>query len=189
MTSYTRNGQTITAKTPTGPMMQCFIDLCYLTAQRSTEIRELTWAQVDYEAGAIHFTPTKTRDSSGAKVDWPITPEIAAVLDRVREIDGVVKRIGALTVIHALDGEVYAAAAMRMAWNSACERAGLKGARYTVKDIRAKAATDAKRAGYDLDEIMAALAHSDAKTTEIYLKQREVPLSNLRLKVPGLKSG
>jgi integrase len=25
-------------------MMQCFVDLCYLTAQRSTEIRNLRWA-------------------------------------------------------------------------------------------------------------------------------------------------
>lgn len=187
--TYTRKGQTIMAKTPTGPMMQCFVDLCYLTAQRSTEIRELTWGQVDREAGVIHFVPSKTEDSSGVAVDWPITPEVGAVLDRVREIDGVVKRIGTLTVIHALDGKMYAAAAMRMAWNSACERAGLGDTRYTVKDIRAKAATDAKREGYDLDDIMTGLAHTDAKTTEIYLKQREVKLANLRLKVPTVKSG
>lgn len=179
--------KTITAKVQTGPMMQCFFDLCYLTAQRSTDVRALTWAQIDRDAGVIHFVPSKTEDSSGAAVDWPITPEIAAVLDRVRELDGV-QRIGKLPVIHALDGKPYGATAVRSAWDRACERAGLTDADYTVKDIRAKAATDAKRAGYDLDEIMAALAHTDAKTTEIYLKQRDVPLANLRLAVPVAKS-
>lgn len=179
--------KTITGKVQTGPMMQCFFDLCYLTAQRSTDIRSLTWAQVDHETGVIHFLPSKTEDSSGAAVDWPITPEIAAVLDRVRELDGV-QRIGKLPVIHALDGKPYGATAVRSAWDRACERAGLTDAGYTVKDIRAKAATDAKRAGYDLDEIMTALAHTDTKTTEIYLKQRDVALSNLRLAVPVAKS-
>lgn len=184
--------KTITAKVQTGPMMECFFDLCYLTAQRSTEIRNLTWAQIDREAGTIHFLPSKTEDSSGATVDWPITPEIAAVLDRVRELDGGVQRIGALPVIHPEERKLrdrpYGTTAVRSAWDRACERAGLTEMNYTTKDIRAKAATDAKRAGYDLDEIGVGLAHTDSKTTEIYLKQRDVPLSNLRLTVPALKS-
>jgi integrase len=33
-------------KTRSGEMIQCFIDLCYLTAQRSTEIRNLKWSEV-----------------------------------------------------------------------------------------------------------------------------------------------
>lgn len=174
----------ITAKVQTGEMMQCFFDLCYLTAQRSTDIRALTWAQVDREAGVIHFVPSKTEDSSGVAVDWPITPEIAAVLDRARSLG----KVKSMYVIHALDGQPYGTTAVRSAWDRANERAGLTDEGYTTKDIRAKAATDAKRAGYDLDEIMTGLAHTDAKTTEIYLKQRDVPLANLRLAVPVAKS-
>ena len=79
--------------------MQCFIDLCYLTAQRSTEIRTLKWSQIDRAAGVIHFVPSKTEESSGAAVDFKITPEIEAVLDRIREIDGR-PRIGDANVIH-----------------------------------------------------------------------------------------
>jgi integrase len=165
-------------------MMQCFFDLCYLTAQRSTEIRTLQWSQVDREAGVIHFVPSKTEDSSGVAVDWPITPEIAAVLDRAKSLG----KVKSLYVIHALDGKPYGATAVRSAWDRANERAGLTAEGYTTKDIRGKAATDAKRAGYDLDEIMTGLAHTDAKTTEIYLKQRDVPLANLRLAVPVAKS-
>lgn len=74
------------AKVPTGPEMQVFVDLCYLTCQRSTDIRELRWSQVDRQAGVIHFVPSKTADSSGESVDWPITPEIDEALRRAREL-------------------------------------------------------------------------------------------------------
>jgi len=175
-------------KLPGGEMMQCFVDLCYLTAQRSTDIRELRWRQdpaapaacswVDQDAGVIHFKPTKTIKSSGVAVDWPITPEIAAVLERVKGIG----KIKGVHVIHTLLGKPFGATGARSAWDRACERASLDG--YTVKDIRAKALTDAKKAGYDIEQIMVAAAHSNAKTTEVYIKDRETPVSGVRLTVP-----
>jgi integrase len=180
--------KTITAKVQTGPMMQCFVDLCYLTAQRSTEIRLLKWWQIDREAGVIHFLPTKTEDSSGIAVDFVISPEIAAVLDRVRELDGGVQRIGDTNVIHALDGSEYEPTALRSAWDRACERVKLTDKGYTVKMIRAKALTDASRAGYDIKVLKEAAAHTDERTTEIYLKQRDVPVSDMRLHLPAAKS-
>lgn len=178
-------------KVPGGEMMQCFVDLCYLTAQRSTDIRELRWridpaaptacSWVDTEAGVIHFKPTKTINSSGVVVDWPITPEIAAVLERVKGLG----KIKGLHVIHTLMGKPYGATGARSAWDRAAERAGIEG--YTVKDIRAKALTDAKKAGYDIDQIMVAAAHSDVKTTEIYIKDRTTPVSGVRLTIPSVK--
>ena len=174
----------ITGRINTGPMMQCFVDLCYLTMQRSTEIRLLKWSQVDRERGVIHFLPTKTADSSGIAVDIVITPEIAAVLDRVREIDGAVQRIGDANVIHALDGSAYEPTALRSAWDRAAERVELHEKGYTVKMIRAKALTDALNAGYDIKALQEAAAHSDSKTTEIYIKQREVPVADVRLRIP-----
>jgi integrase len=180
--------KTITGRINTGPMMQCFVDLCYLTAQRSTEIRLLKWKDIDRERGVIRFRPTKTEDSSGVEVDFAISPEIAAVLDRVREIDGGVQRIGDAHVIHALDGKPYGATAVRSAWDRAAERVELHELGYTVKMIRAKALTDAANAGYDIEALKEAAAHTDTKTTQIYLKQREVPVADVRLAVPTRKS-
>ncbi|MBR8151049.1 tyrosine-type recombinase/integrase [Burkholderia vietnamiensis] len=181
--TYERNGQTITADVPTGPMMQCFIDLCYLTAQRSTEIRNLKWSDVDRPAGVIHFIPSKTEDSSGVRVDFKITPEIDAVLARIREIDGR-PSIGDMPVIHTRKGKRYAANTVLKAWKTAADRAGLTEFRYTVKDIRAKALTDGERAGYDVKTLQIAAAHTDEKMTETYLKQRNVPVADVRLHVP-----
>ncbi len=174
--------------TACGVIFIVVVDLCYLTAQRSTEIRLLKWSQVDREAGVIHFLPTKTEDSSGIAVDFVISPEIAAVLDRVREIDGGVQRIGEANVIHALDGTPYEPTALRSAWDRAAERVKLHDLGYTVKMIRAKSLTDAERAGYDIKALQIAAAHSDTKTTEIYLKQRDVPVSDVRLHIPAAKS-
>ncbi|MGK2829178.1 tyrosine-type recombinase/integrase [Ralstonia pseudosolanacearum] len=187
----TKGGHEIVSKVPAGDMMQCFVDLCYLTAQRSTEIRLLRWkpdpgipggsSWVDWDAEMIHFVPTKTEDSTAEAVDWPITPEINAVLKRAQAI-GKVK--STQYVIHSIDGKPYEANAMLTAWKRAAKRAGLADAGYTVKDLRAKALTDAERAGYSIEQLQVAAAHADSKTTEIYVKSRSVPVSEVRLKLP-----
>jgi integrase len=169
------------------PMILCMVDLCYLTAQRSTEIRALRWKKendesnwVDRENGVIHFRPSKTRDSSGLSVDWPITPEIDAVLEKARSIG----KVKGPFVIHAPKGTPWSSAGALKVWRKACNRAMLQEEAYTIKDIRAKSLSDAKRAGYDIDALMVAAAHTDKSTTEIYFKERDVPVSNVRLALP-----
>jgi integrase len=174
--------RTIAAKVPTGPMMQVFVDLCYLTCQRSTEIRLLKWTQVDREAGVIHFIPTKTEDSSGEAVDWPITPEIDAVLVRARALEPT---FGQTYVVRDGKGKPKTDQACRDAWEGAMKRCGLEEAPYTIKDIRAMALTDANNAGYNIDELQVAGAHTDRATTEGYIRQRQVPLSTVRLVLPA----
>jgi integrase len=183
------------SKVPTGPMMQCFVDLCYLTAQRSTEIRYLRWSvderdrfsssYIDREAGVIHFLPTKTEDSSGEMVDWPITPQIDAVLQRAKLLEPA---FGQKYVIRDRKGNPKTDQACRDAWEGAMERCGLVDAPYTIKDIRAKAMTDAKKLGYKIEEIQVAGAHTDASTTAGYIKSRDVPVSNIVLSLPKKKS-
>lgn len=184
--------RTITARVPTGEMMQVFVDLCYLTIQRSTEVRNLQWkadpddpfgcSWVDEKNGVIHFVPSKTEDSSGEIVDWPITPEIQAVLWRARAL---APTFGQRYVVRDEHGEPKTDAACRDAWRDAKRRAKLTKMPYTVKDIRAKAITDAKRAGYDIDALQVAAAHADRATTEIYIKSREVPVSTVRMALPA----
>lgn len=174
-------------KTPTGPEMQVFVDLCYLTCQRSIDIRLLRWSQVDERAGVIRFKPTKTEKSSGKAVDWPITPEIATVLRRAKTLSRAVKAqtLGDDFVIIGRNGKAKTAAACRDAWRDALDRAKLGEMDYLVKDIRAKALTDAKKAGYDIEALQVAGAHADRSTTEGYIKQREVPVSQVRLSLPA----
>jgi integrase len=183
-TTYTRASKAVTAEVPTGPMMQCMIDLCYLTAQRSTEIRNLKWSDIDRKAGVIHFIPSKTEDSSGVRVDFKITPEIEAVLARIQTIDGRAS-IGDLPVIHTQKGKRYAANTVLKAWKVAAKRAKLLELGYTIKDIRAKALTDGVRDGYSIEALQVAGAHTTKEMTEDYIKQRNVPVADVRLRIPG----
>lgn len=169
------------------PMMVCMIDLCYLTAQRSTEIRALLWradsprcSWVDREKAIIHFVPTKTVESSGVAVDWPISPDIEEVLKRARSTGKVKSGL----VIHTRTGKAYTPHTALYHWREACRKAKLEEYGYTIKDIRAKALTDAQRAGYDLKAIMEAAAHTKQSTTETYFKQRAIPVSEIRLTLP-----
>jgi integrase len=173
-------------KTLSGDMMQCFVDLCYLTAQRSTEIRNLKWSvigdaltfDVNPADLGLTFKPSKTQRTSKAKVKIVVTDVMRAVFERARSIG----KVKGLYVIHTLDGQCYTASGARSAWNRACVRAGVQDA--TIKDLRAKALTDAKELGYTIEEIKVAAAHSSITTTQGYIKTKEIPQSVVELPLP-----
>lgn len=164
--------------TPSGPMIQCYVDLCFLLYQRTTEIRLLKWSDVDMSAGLIYFKPTKTEASSGAKVAVPISPAVRDVLERAKQI-GVVK---SMYVIHTLRGQPYTSRGIGDAWERARDRAKVTDA--TLKDIRSMAATAAKRAGYEVKQISVGLAHTSQEMTDEYIRLRETPVSEVVLRLP-----
>ncbi len=172
----TKTGRAI----PTGVMVQCYIDLCYLLYQRTTEIRLLKWTQIDFAAGVIKFKATKTEKSSGAEVGIPITPAIAEVLERARLANGV----KSFYVIHTNKGKPYTAGGLGSAWDRAKERAGVT-ADLTMKDIRSKASTDADKAGYTLEQIQVGLAHTDPKMTKHYIRNSDAPVSEVLMVLPA----
>lgn len=169
-------------KTASGPMMQVYVDLLYLTGQRGQDIRLLRWHQIDETLGVIRFKPSKTIKSSGAKVDVPITQAIEEVLVRAKAHMRARARLSPY-VVHNLEGSAYTAHGVGTAWERARKRAGIEDA--TLKDLRAKHATDAEKAGYAVDDIRKALAHEDSSTTRVYLKQRAEVLSPVELSFPG----
>lgn len=169
-------------RTASGPMVQVYIDLCYLLYQRTTEIRLLKWSQIDHESAAIRFTPTKTERSSGLSVEIPITPSVHEALDRARQLDDG----KSIYVVHTGRGQPYTANGIGSAWRRACVRAGVENA--TLRDIRAKAATDAKKLGYTRKEISIGLAHTDEGMTQHYLRGRDAERSTVELILPSKKA-
>lgn len=162
--------------TRTGEMVQCYMDLLYLLYQRGTDVRLLRWDQVTDDG--ILFKPTKTERSSGAKVRVPIGDDACAVLARIKQIG----KMRSVYVIHTEHGQPYTSNGIGSLFKRACARAGILGV--TLKDIRAKAATDAKQQGYRQEQLQTALAHTDAATTRTYIRSREVPISEVVLKLP-----
>lgn len=72
------------------------------------------------------------------------------------------------------------------AWDGAIERVEKFDA--SIKNIRAKALTDAKPASYAIEELRIAGAHTDTATTKPYIKSPEVPRLNAVPPLPMPKS-
>jgi integrase len=164
--------------TRSGPMIQCYLDLTYLLFQRTTDVRLLRRDQIDEEKGLMYFKPTKTEKTSGATVNVQMGPAILHVLSRLKGL----AKMRSIYLIHTEHGQVYGATGIRSAWNRACIRAGVTG--ITVKDIRSKAATDARKRGYTLEQLKTHMAHSDTATTEDYLHDKETPTSEVTMTLP-----
>ncbi|MBS0368447.1 MAG: tyrosine-type recombinase/integrase [Proteobacteria bacterium] len=167
--------------TRTGEMIQCYMDLLYLMYQRGTEIRLLKWS--DVKDDGILFKPTKTEKSSGTKVLVPVGADVKTVLAKLKRI----RKINSMYVIHTEHGQPYTAHGIGSLFERACERAKVEGV--TLKDIRAKAATDASNSGYTDEQIKTALAHTDVSTTRKYIRSRQTPASEVQMQLPpGTKS-
>lgn len=162
--------------TRTGAMVQCYMDLLYLLYQRGTDIRLLRWDQVTTDS--IIFKPTKTERSSGTKVTVLIGVDARAVFTRVKTLG----KMRSIYVIHTEHGQPYTSNGIGSLFKRACARAGIKGV--TLKDLRAKAATDATKQGYEEKQLQTALAHTDGATTRGYIRSREIPVSEIVLKLP-----
>ena len=171
-------------ETRNGKMVQCYVDLCFLLYQRTTEIRLLRWDQITDKG--ILFTPTKTEKSSGAKVLVPMSPVVQDVLERAKKAYPE-RSEKSDYVIHTYDLKPYSTGGMASAWRRAAQRAGVTDA--TLKDLRAKAMTDAKRDGYTVKQISIGGAHTDEEMTEGYIKLRETPVSEVVMKLPRKTEG
>lgn len=165
------------------PMMQCYHDLSFLLLQRTTDVRHLERRQIVHDT-AIHFTPSKTAGSSGASVSVTITPDIRAVLDRAADLSRTANVISPY-VIHTSGGDSYTRSGIYSAYRRADTALHQgKPIGLNAKDIR-PAATCAEAQGHSLRAIQRRLAHATQGTTEGYIHQHDMPVSDLALRLPG----
>lgn len=157
-------------------MCAIYMDLLYLFHQRGTDVRLLKRDQV--QGDSILFRPTKTERSSGVRVKVPITEEARQVIDKAKTI----AQIQSIYLLSNEQGQPFDARYLGDTFKAACKKLEIEG--ITLKDLRAKAATDAKQAGYSQEQLQTALAHTDGSTTRGYIRSREVPVSEVILKLP-----
>lgn len=167
-------------KTQSGPMFACIIDMTYLLWARAIDIR--TMLDPDKEATQIRLKPTKTQNTSGKMVDFAITPAIQSVIDRARAIK---RKYGIISpyLFPSKKGTPYTKTGLISMWNRAKERAGITDD-VVFKDIRALGATDAAKRGTERQEIQRRLVHTNAKTTDIYIKEAIPEVSSLDIPLP-----
>jgi len=145
------------------PRLQVLMDLMFGSGQRPMDVVRLR--RVEFRSEGIAFEQSKT--GKRLVVKW--TPELREVADRAKGLYG--PKVQSLTIFRTRWGKVPSYRTIYDMWRAACEKAGIEDAQ--LRDLRAMSATEAKREGKDPTAL---LAHSSPKTTEIYLRDKDVPI-------------
>lgn len=146
-----------------GPRLQVIMDLLIRTGERINDVLKIH--RTDLLPDGIRFVQQKT----GAKRVVPWKPELRQVTDRAKLLNG---NIRALTLLCNRRGKPPDYSTVKIQWNKACAAAGVEDA--TIHDLRAVAATWAKKQGLNATEL---LGHSSPAQTERYLRDREEVLA------------
>jgi integrase len=142
-----------------GPRLQVVMDLLIRTGERVRDVLKIRRADLLPEG--IRFEQMKT----GARRIVPWTPELHAVVERAKTLDG---KLTSLTLLRNRRGKAPDYRTVRDQWHKACEAAGVTDA--NLHDLRAVAATWAKKQGLNPTLL---LGHSSPAQTERYLRDRE----------------
>lgn len=156
---YIEDEEYIAIRDNAQPHIALIMDLLYMTGQRVSDIINLKESSI--RDGEVYFSQQKTSQKMG--ID--LTEELAATIEAARGLN----RIRGLTLFHKGNGKPYGYTGVRDGFKRACKRAGVKDAQ--LRDIRAKAATDAEEEGLNPSLL---LGHQDPKTTKRYLRKRRV---------------
>jgi integrase len=169
--------------TQSGPTVCAMIDMAYLTGQRVGDLLDLRWSKraatdasgklvasyVDEEG--VFFKPKKIEGSTGAMVLVTWTPQLRALVERIKGF----ARGNVRWVFTKDNGQPYTYSALVQAWRRAVARAGVADCHF--HDLRAKAITDteerhgmqaARRKGAHSTEAQTAgyVRHMKAQKTE-----------------------
>lgn len=155
---YLLDKEYLAIKERLNPQMQLIVDLAYLTGQRIGDV--LGIKRADIEGDTLRLEQIKT----GNRIE--ITTEgIGDVVAKAKAL----RKVKSLLLFHNGRGQPYSYTAARDCWKRACRKAGVEDAQ--LRDIRAKSATDARDQGLDPTRL---LGHSDSRTTNIYLRRKQV---------------
>lgn len=145
-----------------GPRLQVILDLLRLTGQRITAV--LNIRRADLIEDGIRFPQHKT--DTKRVVKW--TAELREATERAKTLNG---NIRALTLLHNRRGKAPDYSTVKIQFDKARKAAAIEDV--TLHDLRAVAATEAKRQGKNPTAL---LGHTNAQQTERYLRGKEEPL-------------
>lgn len=140
----------------TAPHIRTFVMVALATAQRGIAVRDLKWAQVDFDRNTIWFSKTGGSNNK-RRADVPMVPPLAAHL---REIKAVARTP---YVIEYRDKKVED---VKTGFAALVRRAGLEDVH--IHDLRRTAATLALQGGRSFSEVAAMLKQNVEVTQAHY---------------------
>jgi integrase len=134
------------------------MDVCYLTGLRVSDVVKIRLA--DIRPDGLYVTQKKT----GKRQVYQPTEMLMVAVDRAKALR---RPIRGLWLLCRRNGQPYRESTLSGAFRESAQRAGVLNARF--HDIRAKAATDAKRSGQDYQAL---LGHAAQATSDRYVRVR-----------------
>lgn len=162
---YISDGEFEAVRTMAGDLIAVVMEFAYRTALRRGDILSLRLDQIKTEG--IYVKQGKT----GKKMLFEWTPELNEAVSAARSLP---RPIRGLYLFCNRRGQPYTDSGFKGMWQKVQVRAlaiNVINERFTFHDIRAKALTDAKRAGMDATLLA---GHSSSAMTDDYIKAREV---------------
>lgn len=145
------------------PTLRSIMDLCYLTGQRIGDI--LAIRHTDLGGDGIAFKQQKT--GHRMIVQWSL--DLEAAVARAKTLHASLR---GMTLLHTRHGKPFSYNTVRTLWDRATASAGVEDAH--LHDLRAKAATDAKKQGKDSKAL---LGHASESSHLRYLRSRETAVA------------
>ena len=147
------------------PVYQVAVDLAYLLGLRVSGVVSLKFSHI--KDGVLSFQPPKSKKP----ITYQLTDEVKNVIERARTLPGSVR---GLTVICNRSGKPMSEITVSRAFSEGAKKAGIEDVRF--HDIRAKSASD------EAPTAQGRLGHSDARTTDGYLRKPQVvfPIRGLK---------
>lgn len=136
------------------------MDVGYLTGARIQDILDIRLQDVSSEGVYIKTGKTKKR------MLFIMSDALQEVIDRAKSLPRTVR---GMSLVCNAQGRKYPYGTFRDHWTIAVGKAGIEG--IVFHDIRAKAATDAKRLGMDYQGL---LGHSTKAMSDEYIRLREI---------------
>ncbi len=155
------------------PVIQCIMDLGYMTGLRLGDLLKLNIRDNVHKDGLYVVTGKTGRKQ---KFDW--TPELRDVTARCKTLRG---KVSSPNLICTRNGQQYTVDGFRSIWQRLMGKALDKNVlkeRFTFNDLRAKAASDA-------DNPTELLGHDDPRTTNRVYRRGPRRVTPLRPKILG----
>jgi len=159
---YISDGEFLAIYARATPTLKAMMDIAVMTGQRIGDVIKIKLADLTDDGIFVIQQKTKAR----LCIAW--NPELRQAVATARALHQCVR---GMTLFHTREGKQFSYWTIRTLWNRATEAAGVEDAH--MHDLRAKAATDAKKDGIDSKAL---LGHKSENVHLRYIRDKETPL-------------
>ena len=165
--------------------VQPVVAFLYLTGWRVGEALQLTWSDVEFDAGVVRLRPGSTKNNDARIFPFAALQEVEELLLRQREYTRVVEKATGNIVQHVFHRNGKTIRCFRRAWRAACVDAGLP--HLWIHDLRRSAVRRLIRSGVPQAIAMKITGHKTPSTFRRYGIFTESDLTEAMQKVSAFR--